>query len=181
MYAMDLKGQKFLLSKYPLSPNVPSLTMYKVILSLNFLTLVSLFCIFFSHLNAFFFFYLFFTQSLPAKMSKYPSQAYTPWPLTLKWVNVSHRLGYFDHRKGMTTIPSQRGVMISAKQNTQTSQQQHFLLSFNCWLQLPASSRTHTKSELYRHCLPKLQGGHYSNMNGSKYGKTSLGCIEISN
>lgn len=29
--------------------------------------------------------------------------------------------------------------------------------------------------------VPKLQAGHYSNMNDSKYGKTSLGCIEISN
>lgn len=41
MYAIDLKGQKFLLSKYPLCPNVPSLTMYKVILlSLSCIALV---------------------------------------------------------------------------------------------------------------------------------------------
>lgn len=32
MYTIGLKGQKSLLSKYPLSPNFPSLTMYKVIL-----------------------------------------------------------------------------------------------------------------------------------------------------
>lgn len=103
---------------------------------------------------------------------------------TLTWVYVSHRLGYIHHKKGMMTIPSQRGVMNSAKKkqkkNTQTSQHQHFWLSFNCWLQLPASSRTHTKSELNRHCLPKLQAGHYFNMNVSKYGKNSLGYIEIS-